>query len=54
MADGPGLPFMTSCASLCPKKMQGCKEHDSGHKKCNQHDRSGNISHTTYCFHLCS
>ena len=30
--------------------MLGLKERGSGHRKCNQHDRSGDISHTAYYF----
>ena len=31
--------------------MQRCKDNDSGHKKCNEPDRSDNIViHTTYYF----
>ena len=33
--------------------MFGHKERGSGHRKCNQHDRSDDISHTTYYFKHC-
>ena len=47
-----GPPKSTNFGENGRSKMQRCKEHGSGDKKCNQHDRSDDISHTTYYFQI--
>ena len=45
-----GPPKSTNFGENGRSKMQRCKEHGSGHKKCNQHDRSDDISHAIHYF----
>ena len=47
-----GPPKSTNFGENGRSKMQRCKEHGSGRKKCNQPDRSDDISHTTYYFQI--